>query len=52
MSYREQGADKRVLWGGSFVSGPRNLRAAARRWKAADDRLVANGFHVARALTR
>jgi len=42
----------RVLRGGSFVSGPRNLRAAARSWDPADYRLVSSGFRVARTLSR
>lgn len=39
---------KRVLRGGSLVSGPRNLRSAARSWEPTDHRLVVNGFRVAR----
>jgi len=42
----------RVLRGGSLVSGPRNLRAAARSWDAPDHRLVVNGIRVARTLSR
>jgi formylglycine-generating enzyme required for sulfatase activity len=43
---------QRVLRGGSFVSGPRNLRVATRSWDAADYRLVDNGFRIARTLSR
>ena len=42
----------RVLRGGSFVSGPRNLRATTRSWDVADYRLVVKGFRVARTLSR
>lgn len=37
---------QRVLRGGSLVSGPRNLRSAARSWDPVEHRLVANGFRV------
>jgi formylglycine-generating enzyme required for sulfatase activity len=43
---------ERVLRGGSLVSGPRNVRAAARSREATDHRLVVNGLRVARTLSR
>jgi formylglycine-generating enzyme required for sulfatase activity len=41
---------RRVIRGGSWESGPRNLRAANRDWDAADFRGNAIGFRLARTL--
>ncbi len=42
---------RRVLRGGSWNYNPRNLRAADRSWGTTGDRIINNGFRVARTLT-
>ena len=43
--------ETRVLRGGSWVSRPRNLRAAIRSWVTPGVRFIFIGFRVARTLT-
>ena len=43
---------RRLLRGGSWLDGPRNLRSAKRGWsKTTGNRIISNGFRVARTLT-
>ncbi len=44
--------ERRVLRGGSWSHGPRNVRSANRNWSDRDNRLFNNGFRVVRALER
>jgi len=43
---------RRVLRGGSWVSGPRSLRSASRSWGNIAQRFSSNGFRVSRTLSR
>ena len=44
--------ERRVVRGGSWIYGPRSLRAASRGREAATHRFINTGFRVARPLTR
>ena len=42
--------EKRVLRGGSWITGPPLLRVAGRNWLASDVRYIYDGFRVAKTL--